>query len=97
MALSRVVDVGRRWLIDNSTHHPIGDAVAAVHNITRDRVLLGVALGAALSASELDTWKGHRRLADLYRAAGADEQIAAAELAWFRDNTLSGQARSWPC
>jgi len=32
-------------------------------------------------------------LAELYRKAGADEQVAAAELAWQRDHGSNGSRR----
>jgi hypothetical protein len=52
--------------------------------ITRDPVVFGVALGAALANVELDGWSLAQTLVELYRAAGADEQVAAQQLAWHR-------------
>jgi hypothetical protein len=53
-------------------------------SVTRDPVVFGVALAAALANIGLDGWEHATRLAQLYRAAGADEQVAAAELEWHR-------------
>jgi hypothetical protein len=50
----------------------------------RDPIVYGVALAAALSNVKLDGWAHAQRLAELYRAAGADEQVAADELEWHR-------------
>jgi hypothetical protein len=52
--------------------------------VTRDSVVFGVVLGAALATVELDGWSFYNALVELYREAGADEQVAAAELAWQR-------------
>jgi hypothetical protein len=47
-------------------------------------VLYGLALGAALAELEQHTQWG-TALMELYRAAGADEQVASANLAWQRE------------
>jgi hypothetical protein len=51
-----------------------------------------VALGVALAAFEVDGWLSYCKLAELYRAAGADEHIAAVELASQRHR--DGERRS---
>ncbi len=81
-ALARITEIGMRWTVGSRCDRPRDDVVAELHSVTRDRAVLGVALGIAMGAAELDGWSSYRKLAELYRAAGADEQVAAAELAW---------------
>jgi hypothetical protein len=84
--LARVVAVGVRWTVGGGSGLSQEDTVAALRQVTHDGVVLGVALGTALAAAELDGWRSYGELAEVYRSAGADEQVAAAELAWRRDH-----------
>jgi hypothetical protein len=90
LALERVVAIGVRWTIGGCSDLLHEDTVAALHAVTRDGVVLGVALGTALAAAELDGWPSYRKLADVYRSAGGDERVAAAELAWRRRRVPRG-------
>ena len=85
VALKRIMGIGHRWTFGNCSDRPRGEAIAALHASTRDGVVLGVALGVAMAAFEFDGWPLYRNLAELYRAAGADEHIAAVELTSQRD------------
>jgi hypothetical protein len=58
------------------------EAVAALHEISTDPAALGVALGRAPATIDIGRHASYQPLAELYRAAGADEQVAAAGLAW---------------
>lgn len=79
---SKVSGIGQRWTFGPLADRPREDAIAELHAVTRDHVVLG----HALVAVQLDGWPGYDRLAELYRAAGADAQVAASELAWQRDH-----------
>jgi hypothetical protein len=85
LAVERVMGIGVRWTVGVRSSM-LGDAIAQMHAVTRDGVVLGVALGTALAAAEMDGWRSYRELAELYRRAGADEVVAAAELAWQREH-----------
>jgi hypothetical protein len=93
LAVERVVGIGVLWTIGARSDMLESDVIAAMHAASRDGVVLGVALGTALAAAELDGWRRYRELAELYRKAGADEQVAAAELAWQRDHGSNGSRR----
>ena len=80
-ALERIMGIGQQWTFGNRSDRPREEAIAALQALTRDRAVLGVALGVASTAFEFDGWPSYRKLAELYRAAGADEHIAAVELA----------------
>ena len=86
LTLERVVAIGVRWAVGGRSGLRHEDAVAALRQVTSDGVVLGVALGTALAAAESDGWRSYHELAEMYRSAGADEQVAAAELAWRRDH-----------
>ena len=77
--------IAQQWTFGNCSERPREEAIAALHALTRDGVVLGVARGVALAAFEFDGWPSYCELAELYKAAGADEHIAAAELARQRD------------
>jgi hypothetical protein len=90
LVLERVVGVAVLLTVGSRSGSLQEDPVAALHKVTRDGVVLGVALGTALAAAELDGWRSYRELAEVYRRAGADERVAAAELAWQRDRSPRG-------
>jgi hypothetical protein len=87
--LDQIMGIGQQWTFGNCPDRPREEAIAALHAVTRDGVVLGVALGVALAAFEIDGWPSYCELAELYRAAGADDHIAAVELAWQRDRHAS--------
>lgn len=64
-------------------------AVAELHAISTDPVVYGIALGNALAALERGGSDHLQPLADVYRAAGADVEVAERQRAW----RLS---RPWP-
>jgi hypothetical protein len=84
VALERIMGIGQQWTFGDCSDRPREEAIAALRAVTCDGVVLGVALGVALAAFEFDGWPLYCKLAELYRAAGADEHIAAVELAWQR-------------
>ena len=61
-------------------------AVAELHAITRDPVPLGYALGVCLHRGEVESTDNQVTIG-LLRSAGADEDVAAAKLAWLRWRT----------
>jgi hypothetical protein len=61
-----------------------GNAVAELQAITTDPVPLGYALGVFLHHVETESTSSNQAAVDMLRAAGADEEIAAAKLAWVR-------------
>ena len=84
VAVERIVGIGVRWTVGGSSDLLRGKVIDEMHAVTRDGVVLGVALGTVLAAAEMDGWQPYRTLAEVYRDAGADEHVAAAELAWQR-------------
>jgi hypothetical protein len=70
MALSRATGAAELWAIGRYRDRPRDEAVAALHEITRDPFVLGVGMGLALADD-------HPAVVELYRAAGADEAAAA--------------------
>jgi hypothetical protein len=89
-ALEALMGIGQQWMFGARSDRPPEQAIAALHACTRDRVVLGLARGVALAAFEFDGWPPYRDLAELYRAAGADEEVAAVELARQRDRRAQG-------
>jgi hypothetical protein len=71
---SKVSGIGQRWTFGPLADRPREDAIAELHAVTRDHVVLG----HALVAVQLDGWPGYDRPAELYRAAGADAQVTAS-------------------
>jgi hypothetical protein len=64
-------------------------AVAELHAITTDPIVYGIALGNVLAAIERGGWGHMQPIAELYRAAGADVEVADRQRLW----RLS---RPWP-
>jgi hypothetical protein len=87
MALARISGIGQRWAFGDHRDRPRTEAVAAIHAVTRDPVVLGIALGGAIHQTEAEP-RG-QGLVELYRAAGADEDVAAVNLAWQRSRPWS--------
>ena len=93
VAVERVVGIGLRWTVGGSSDLLREKVIAELHAVTRDGVALGVALGTVLAAAEMDGWRQYRTLAEIYRDAGADEHVAAAELAWQREHSTGRGSR----
>jgi len=85
LALAEVSGTGQRYCYGDQQGVTDDQAVAALHESTRDPVVLGYAMGAALATAELDSDERARGLALLYEMAGADADVAANVLAWHRD------------
>ncbi|GIF08640.1 hypothetical protein [Actinoplanes siamensis] len=83
MELAAVSGHAERMLL--ALGRPADDqAVAELRTLSTDPVVYGVALGNELGAidHDPDLW-GHRRpMADLYRACGADLDVAERQRAW---------------
>jgi hypothetical protein len=56
--------------------------VAELHAITADSVVYGILLGNALGRIELTGWEHLKLLAEAYRAAGADLEVAERQRRW---------------
>ncbi|GIE35886.1 hypothetical protein Ait01nite_089310 [Actinoplanes italicus] len=56
--------------------------VAELHAITRDPIVYGIELGNVLGRIEKTGWTHLQRLADAYRAAGADLEVADRQRLW---------------
>lgn len=67
----------------NLSHLTLEEKIADLHALSTDPVVLGHHLGDCLANAD-EIWPGFQACADLLRAAGADEQAAAAKLAWRR-------------
>lgn len=86
LELAKISGAGQRWTFGDLRDLPQAEAVAALHTITRDPVLYGLALGGALADLEENPQWGPA-LIELYRACGADEDVAARNLAWQRERS----------
>jgi hypothetical protein len=86
LALAKIAGAGQRWAFGDWKGRPCAEAVAALHAVTRDPVLYGLALGGAMA--DLEEWpqKGPA-LVELYRACGADEDVADRNLEWQRERS----------
>ena len=80
MAAARVIGVAAQL---SASAVEGGNAVAELQAITTDPVPLGYALGVFLHHVETES-TSHQAAVDMLRAAGADEEVAAAKLAWVR-------------
>lgn len=88
MAIARVTGHADRLV--SGLGRPVDEhAVAELHAIATDRVVYGIALGNVLAAIERGGWEHLQPMADLYRAAGADAEVADRQRLW----RLS---RPWP-
>ncbi|GIE75786.1 hypothetical protein Aph02nite_17360 [Actinoplanes philippinensis] len=88
MAVAAVTGHAERLL--SGLGRPVDEhAVAELHAIATDPVVYGIALGNVLAAIERGGWDHLQPMADLYRAAGADAEVADRQRAW----RLS---RPWP-
>jgi hypothetical protein len=86
LALAKIAGAGQRWAFGDWRDRPREAAVADLHAITRDPVLYGLALGGALA--QLEEWpRTPPALVELYRACGADEDVAARNLDWQRERS----------
>jgi hypothetical protein len=56
--------------------------VAELHAITADPVVYGILLGNVLGRIEQAGWEHLKPLAEAYRAAGADPEVAARQRQW---------------
>jgi hypothetical protein len=83
LLLAEISGIGQRYCRGTASGRPRDEALAAMYAVTRDPVLYGLALGAALSDLEQFPQWGSG-LVELYRAAGPDEHVAAASLEWHR-------------
>lgn len=73
LVLASLSGVAARWGIGDLRDAPRDQALAAVHEVTRDPQLLGVEAGAAAA----DPKQISGPIVELMRAAGADMQVAA--------------------
>lgn len=86
LALAKIAGEGQRWAFGDWKDRPRAEAVAALHAITDDPVLYGLALGGALAYRE--EWPNTPpALVELYRSCGADEDVAARNLEWQRERS----------
>lgn len=87
--LAMITGAGKRWTFGDLKDRPTAEAIADLHAISPDPVLYGIALGDALATIEIDGWPSYARLAELYRACGADEAVAQVHLEWQRSRLHS--------
>jgi hypothetical protein len=92
---AKISGEGQRFAFGDWKDRPRAEAVAALHAITRDPVLYGLALGGALAQlEEYPQWGP--ALVELYRACGADEDVAARNLEWQRERSDYSRPEWWP-
>jgi hypothetical protein len=83
MALAKLTGASARVLMGPEAEPDDETALTELLGYSRDRMLWGVLLGSALRGVEIGAG-AYERLVQLARRAGADEQAAAAHLAWLR-------------
>lgn len=84
MAVAKLSGAAARLTVGSDKGMPRDRAVAELHAISTDRAVLGIALGDVLHRVETES-AGYLVTAELLRACGADEAVAAARLAWQRE------------
>lgn len=84
MQVAELAGTAGRYALGGDRDRPRDEAVAALHEITADPVVLGHVLGGFLYRVETES-AGHAAAVELLRAAGADEATAAAHLAALRE------------
>lgn len=84
MALARISGAAQLLSIGRERDMRRDWAVARLHGISTDPAVLGAALGDVLRRIEVES-PTYAVTAELLRAAGADEDVAAARLAWQRE------------
>jgi hypothetical protein len=84
MAVAKISGAAELLTIGRYRATPLDRAVAQLRAISGDPVVLGTALGNVLYRVETES-TGYQVTADLLRVAGADEDTAAATLAWQRE------------
>jgi hypothetical protein len=94
MAVAKISGSADRLTVGRDKHVSRAEAIAELHEITTDPVALGTVLGNRLYRVEREGASGLATV-DLLRAAGADEDAAAAKLAWLkrRDEGYEGGFR----
>jgi hypothetical protein len=84
MAVAKVSGAAERLTIGVDKDVPLAVALAELHEISTDPAVFGEVLGAILYRVETEhPYFG--TVAELLRAAGADEDVAAARLATLRE------------
>lgn len=81
MELARLTGAVDRWCIGDLAAEPDDVRMTALLAISRDPAVWGAVLGTALVHAERGS-DGYQRVAEVARAAGADEQLAATHRAW---------------
>lgn len=84
MAVAKISGAAELLTIGRYRATPRDRAVAQLRTISDDPAVLGAAMGSVLYRVERES-AGYQVTVDLLRAAGADESVAAATLAWQRD------------
>lgn len=84
MELARLTGAVERWCLGDQRGQPDDLALPVLLGYTRDPALWGAILGSALAHIEAGDG-AYERVAEVARAAGADEQIAETHRAWLRD------------
>jgi hypothetical protein len=83
MELARLTGAAERWALGDLRDRPDDEALQVLLGYSADPLLWGVLLGSALRHVEVGDG-AYVRLAVVARRAGADEDAAAAHLAWMR-------------
>lgn len=84
MQIANLTGIADRYAIGRDQDRPRDEAIAALHEITRDPAILGRVMGSFLHRADAES-AGWAAAAELLRAAGADEDVAAARLQALRE------------
>lgn len=84
MQVAEIAGTASRYALGGDRDRPRDEAVAALHEITRDPVVLGHVLGGFFYRVETKS-AGHAAAVELLRAAGADEATAAVHVEALRE------------
>jgi hypothetical protein len=85
MAVAQVSGSADRLSVGRDKDWPRERALAELHSITRDPAVFGTVLGNVLYKIEAEPTGWGAETAELLRAAGADEAVAAARVEWQRE------------
>ncbi|PRY20209.1 hypothetical protein CLV70_12590 [Pseudosporangium ferrugineum] len=92
LAVLAVTSEACRWSYRAVGQRARAEAVSALRAVSVDPVVLGACLGNALIMLQHAGVPAARGLVDLYRAAGADEEVAAAIVVSQQRSSTGGPA-----
>lgn len=94
MAAAKITGTAERYTLGIDRDTPREQALAELHEISRDPVVFGHVLGDVIMSCETES-TGYQVVVDLLRAAGADEATAAEQVEWLRWRQTTRGSAPW--